>query len=93
MGSEDDRARYFRDERTIRINTDHPQLLAAKGAGSIEDPTFRRLAYEVAFTEYAIAISSELGERGEYSDWSDPIFEVRATVNRLARKGARLYMI
>jgi hypothetical protein len=93
MGSEDDRARYFRDERTICINTDHPQLLAAKGAGSIEDPTFRRLAYEVAFTEYAIAISSELGERGEYSDWSDPIFEVRATVNRLARKGARLYTI
>jgi hypothetical protein len=93
MGSEDDRARYYRDERTICINTDHPQLLAAKGGGSIEDPTFRRLAYEVAFTEYAIAISSELGERGEYSDWGDPIFDIRDTVNRLARKGARLYII
>jgi len=93
MGSEEDRAIYRGEERTIYINTDHPQLLAAKGAASIEDPTFRRLAYEVAFTEYAIAISSELGKRGEYSDWSDPIYEVRETVNRLARKGARLYII
>jgi hypothetical protein len=50
-----------------------------------------RLAYEVAFTEYAIAISSELGNRGEYSEWSDAIFDVRDAVNRLARKGARLY--
>lgn len=91
MGSEEDRAIYQSEERTIYINTDHPQLSAAKGAGSITDLTFRRLAYEVAFTEYAIAISSELGKRGEYSDWTDPIYEVRETVNRLARKGARLY--
>jgi len=93
MGGEEDRAIYRAEERTIYINTDHPQLLAAKGAASIEDPIFRRLAYEVAFTEYAIAISSELGRRGEYSDWSDPIYEVRETVNRLARKGARLYIV
>jgi hypothetical protein len=93
MGGEEDRAIYRGEERTIYINTDHPQLLAAKGTARIEDPTFRRLAYEVAFTEYAIAISSELGKRGEYSDWSDPIYEVRETVNRLARKGARLYIV
>jgi hypothetical protein len=93
MGGEEDRAIYRGEERVIYINLDHPQVSAAKGVGSIEDPTFRRLAYEVAFTEYAIAISSELGKRGEYSDWSDPIYEVRETVNRLARKGARLYMI
>jgi hypothetical protein len=66
---------------------------AARGAASVEDPTFRRLAYEVAFTEYAIAISYELGNRGEYSEWSDPIFDIRETVNRLARKGARLYTV
>jgi len=93
MGTEEDRAIYRGEERVIYINLDHPQVSAAKGVGTIEDPTFRRLTYEVAFTEYAIAISSELGKRGEYSDWSDPIYEVRETVNRLARKGARLYMI
>ena len=93
MGTEEDRAIYRGEERVIYINLDHPQVSAAKGVGSIEDTTFLRLTYEVAFTEYAIAISSELGKRGEYSDWSDPIYEVRETVNRLARKGARLYMI
>ncbi len=92
MGHEEHRAIYRADERTIYINLEHPQLTAARGGGSTEDPTFRRLAYEVAFTEYAIALSSELGKRGEYSDWTDPIYEVRDTVNRLARKGARLYI-
>jgi hypothetical protein len=92
MGQDEHRAIYQADERTIYINLEHPQLTAARGNGSTEDPTFRRLAYEVAFTEYAIALSSELGKRGEYSDWMDPIYEVRDTVNRLARKGARLYI-
>jgi len=92
MGHDEHRAIYQADERTIYINLEHPQLTAARGNGSTEDPTFRRLAYEVAFTEYAIALSSELGKRGEYSDWMDPIYEVRDTVNRLARKGARLYI-
>ena len=91
MGVEEYRAVYVPAERTIYINLDHPQLLAAQENGNREDPTFRRLAYEVAFTEYAIAITSELGNRGEYSDWSDPIYDVRETVNRLARKGSHLY--
>ena len=60
MGLEADRAMYREDERKIYINLDHPQLVSAKGSSSTEDPTFRRLAYEVAFTEYAIAISYEL---------------------------------
>lgn len=54
---------------------------------------FRKLAYEVAFTEYAIALSSELAQRGEYLDPSDPIYEIRETVNRLARRGASLYSV
>jgi hypothetical protein len=91
MGAEDDRAKYVGEERKIYINVDHPQLSAAKGSGSVEDLAFRRLAYEVAFTEYAIAISYELGRRGEYAEWSDPLYDVRHTVNRLARRGARLY--
>lgn len=92
MGADDDRAIYNREERTIYINLDHPQLSAARGASNTDDPTFRRLAYEVAFTEYAIAVSSELGRRGEYAEWSDPIYDLRQTVNRLARRGARLYV-
>ena len=91
LGAESHRAQYIRDERTIYINLDHPQLTAAKGHRSIEDPVFRRLAYEVAFSEYAVALASELAARDEYIDPSDPIFDIRETLNRVARKGAQLY--
>jgi hypothetical protein len=91
MGTDERRASYSPDDRTIYINLEHPQLVAAQGNGGIEEPLFRRLAYEVAFTEYAIALSSELAQRGEYLDPSDPIYEIRETVNRLARRGASLY--
>jgi hypothetical protein len=91
MGAEFDRALYERGDRTIYINLEHPQLVAAIGAGEIDDPTFRRLAYEVAFSEYAIALASELESRGHYIDPSDPIVDIRMTLNRLARKAALLY--
>ena len=60
MGHESPRAQYVRDQRTIFINLDHPQLVAARGLASIEESAFRRLSYEVAFSEYAIALASEL---------------------------------
>jgi hypothetical protein len=52
---------------------------------------FRRLAYEIAFTEYAIALAVELDAQGHYIDPSDPIFDIRETLNRVARKAASLY--
>jgi hypothetical protein len=52
---------------------------------------FRRLAYEVAFSEYAIALASELVNHGEYIDPSDPIVDIRETLNRVARQAAALY--
>jgi hypothetical protein len=91
MGAESHRALYERDDRTIYVNLEHPQLVAAIGSGDIDDPVFRRLAYEVAFSEYAIALASELESRGHYIDPSDPIVDIRLTLNRLARGGAELY--
>jgi len=85
------RAKYTRDERTIFINLDHPQIAAAKGSASTDDPSFQRLAYEVAFAEYAVALASELAARDEYLDPSDPIVDIRDTLNRVATKGASLY--
>ena len=46
IGEPENRAKYSRDERQIVINLDHPQFKAALGSGTIEDLTFRRLAYE-----------------------------------------------
>jgi hypothetical protein len=91
MGPDECRAKYQRDERTIYVNLDHPQLVAARALGSTEEPTFRRLSYEVAFAEYAIALSTELAARDEYLDPSDAIVDIRDTLNRVARKGAALY--
>lgn len=92
MGAESNRAKYVPDERAIYLNLDHPQLAAAKGVGPVDDPVFRRLAYEVAFTEYAVALAMELAQLdGYYIDPTDPIFDIGETLNRLARKGAHLY--
>jgi hypothetical protein len=90
-GTEAARAKYVAEERAIYINVDHPQVAAAKGIGGTDDPAFRRLAYEVAFAEYAIAIASEMEARGEFIDPSDPIVVIRETINRVARHGAALY--
>jgi hypothetical protein len=91
LGSESARAHYDRSQRAILINLDHPQITAARGLGSVDEAAFRRLSYEVAFSEYAIALASELAARDEYADIFDPITDIRETLNRLARKGARLY--
>jgi hypothetical protein len=91
LGAEAHRAKYVSDERTIYINLDHPQLVAAQGVGSTDDPSFRRLAYEVAFAEYAIALASDLAAHDEYLDPSDPIVDIRETLNRVTRRGALLY--
>jgi hypothetical protein len=85
------RAVYQREKRTIYINLDHPQIAAAKQGHGIEDPVFRRLAYEVAFAEYAIALAYELDYREEFPDAADAIYEIRETIHRIAREAAALY--
>jgi hypothetical protein len=46
MGVEERRAAYKREERTIYVNLDHPQIAAALAVGGVDDVAFRRLAYE-----------------------------------------------
>jgi hypothetical protein len=91
MGKSEARAKYERQERTIFVNLEHPQIEAALGSGGSEDPIFRRLAYEVAFAEYAIALASEMAAVSYYLDVSEPIVDIRETLNRLARRAAPLY--
>lgn len=91
MGEDSHRAKYAPEQRTIFINLDHPQLVAARGQGSVDDPVFKKLAIEMAFSEYAIALASELDAKGNYLDPSDPIFDIRETLNRVARRGSELF--
>jgi hypothetical protein len=85
------RAMYVAERRTIYINLDFPQLAAARIGRTVEDPVFRRLAYEVAFAEYAVAVASELNNRGEFLEPSDAIVEIRERLNAVARQAATLY--
>ncbi len=90
MGEQEPRAFYARELRTIFINTDFPRLEAIKKiSGSIESREYKEIAYEYAFAEYAIALAVELNERGEYLETSDPILDIRESVNRMSRKAAR----
>lgn len=91
MGEGEYRAQYFAEQRTIFINLAHPQVAAAKGSSSVDDPIFRRLVYEVAFAEYSIALAPEFDKTGAYIDAGEPIFDIRDTLNRVARQGAALY--
>lgn len=91
QGEASSRAEYQSEKRIIYINLEHPQIAAARKGRPVEDPAFRRLAYEVAFSEYAVALAHELDNRGELIDPSEAIFEVRDAINRVARQGASLY--
>jgi hypothetical protein len=91
MGVEEARAKYESNERTIIVNLDHPQITAALSVGGIEDAAFRRLAYEVAFSEYAIGLAVELARSGYFIEMRQPITEIRDTMNRLATRAAALY--
>jgi hypothetical protein len=91
QGESASRAMYQAENRTIYVNLDFPQIAKAKAGRSVEDPIFRRLAYEVAFAEYAVAVASELNNRGEFLEPSDAIVEIRERLNAVARQAAALY--
>ncbi len=91
QGNTSARAVYLRERRTIFVNLDNPQIAAALKSHGVEDPVFRRLAYEVAFCEYAVALAVELDGRQEFLDPMDAIVQIRETVNRIALASAALY--
>ena len=88
MGEHEPRAMYEATERSILVNLEHPQLAAALKVGGINDVAFRRLAYEVAFAEYSIALSVEMAKDGSFMDPQDAITAVREGINRMASLAA-----
>jgi hypothetical protein len=70
---------------------DHAVVAAALGDGKVEDPTFRRLSYEIAFSEYAMALGYEMLKQDQNMSADDLLYEVRSTLNRVAASAATLY--
>jgi hypothetical protein len=92
IGFHEKRAKYDKDTRTIFINLEHPRIaLEAKKAGGevfAEDPNFLRMAYEIAFTEYAIVLAQELSTVQYFFDPQDALVELRQTIDDLSKSFA-----
>lgn len=84
-GERSRRSHYERDTRTIAINLDHPQIARAARAGGIDGREFKEMTYEIAFVEYAIALSTEKLARDAYYASSDALYDIRETINRISR--------
>lgn len=91
LGEDEDRSLYDSNSMTIIINKDHPVVAAALGRDGIESISFRRLSYEIAFSEYAIALSYELVTRDPAMPADDVLYDIRATLRRITRAAASLY--
>jgi hypothetical protein len=63
----------------------------ALGDGRVDDPTFRRLSYEIAFSEYAMGLGYELSKQDPNMPPDDLLYEVRSTLNRISTAAVALY--
>ncbi len=91
LGRSEHRSRYEEHSLSILINLDHPVLAAAMADGNVEEPGVRRLSYEIAFSEYAMALGYELLKHDPNMPADDLLYEVRSSLNRVALSAAPLY--
>ena len=91
LGTSEDRSRYEPATLSILINLDHAVVKAALADGNVEDPTFRRLSYEIAFSEYAMALGYERVKEDPNIPADDLLYDVRSSLNRIAAAAAALY--
>jgi hypothetical protein len=91
LGTDAERSVYDPITLTILINLEHPLVAAALGDGHVEDTTFRRLSYEIAFSEYAMGLGYELSKQDPNMPPDDLLYEVRSTLNRISTAAVALY--
>jgi hypothetical protein len=91
LGADGERSVYDPITLTILINLEHPLVMAALGDGHVEDTTFRRLSYEIAFSEYAMGLGYELSQQDPNMPPDDLLYEVRSTLNRISTAAVALY--
>ena len=91
LGKEEYRSRYDPTKMAIIINLDHITISSAFAGKGTEDPAFRRLSYEIAFSEYSMALGYEMAQQDPAIPADDLLYEVRSTLNRIAGASASLY--
>ena len=91
LGADAGRSKYDRNNLAILINLSHPVIKNVLKSNTIEDPEFRRLSYEIAFTEYSIALGYEMADQDPDIPADDLLYEIRTTLNRVSTAAASLY--
>lgn len=91
LGKDEGRSKYDPNALTILINLDHLVVVAALGDGDVQDTSFRRLSYEIAFNEYAMALGYEICRQDPNIPADDLLYEVRTCLNRISTAAAPLY--
>ena len=91
LGKDEYRSRYDPTKMAIIINLDHVTIASAFAGKGTEDPAFRRLSYEIAFSEYSMALGYEMIQQDPAMPADDLLYEVRSTLNRVAGASAALY--
>lgn len=89
-GDEAFRAKWVREEMAIMINLDYPELKMFRDR---EDPQFKALSAEIAFSEYAVAavnLEVEHGYVDVENNANEALIEYRRIINRLGRRIAPL---
>jgi hypothetical protein len=92
LGEDYDRSHYEDKSKEIVINLDHAAVKAALAVGGVDDVAFQRLSYEIAFTQYSLAVAQEMLNRDPHLTADDTLYEVRDTLRRITRLGAQLYV-
>jgi hypothetical protein len=87
LGPDEHRAKFVRENRTVMINLDHPQVTRAlaRSGSNVEDDSFVQLSWDVAITEYAVALARMRDDAGHYGDVYEPLFDIRDAIDRLTR--------
>jgi hypothetical protein len=88
-GAKAARAAYDPVEGLITLNRDHPQLRTAEREAGIESSTYKMLCYDIAFTEYALAVADNLARQAAaYHQELDTSELVQKILDRLGRRAA-----
>ena len=89
LGAKSARAHYDPDKGVITLNRDHPQLRAAEREAGLESSTYKMLCFDIAFTEYALAVTDYLSRQAAtYRRKLDANALVQQILDRLGRRAA-----
>ena len=89
QGAREPRARYDAEQGIITLNRDHPQLRTAEREAGLQSITYRMLCFDIAFTEYALAVSDTLSRQAaRYKKELDANALVQSILDRLGRRAA-----